>query len=502
MGWKKWAAYAANPAMALGAESLGLGIDGALGGTDRFGQAGQYGGMDESNFQMPGIGSAGQGGGGVNTGNHWFDNAANQMGGGGGGKSGYDQFQDRYTDYLGDVRDRGAPQIGDFQNAQGSAVAGQQQGLADMLGARARGENSVAEQQLRQAAGMGMSQQAALAAGARPGNAAMAGRMAGQNMGRLQSGLGGQAAIARMQEANMAQGQLGNLYGQMRGADENMSMFNAGQQNNRTGMQAQMDQNQMGMNDQANQNLLGQSLGAAQSQQQAGIAQEQIAANRWGAALGVPTQTEMVLGGVAAAAPAAIAASDERVKTNIQPGGQAADAFLDSVTARPEELSRERPMKPMLKKGKRVIVQEPLVIDGDVPPPPDPTMARPEELYRERVPVRPAELSRERRALPAAAGAARGATLGASDQFLDGLDPQSYNYKPGTPHAGALGGGQPTMGVMAQDVAKAGPLGADAVGQTDEGMYFLDPRRMSSALAAGMGRLNERLAALETNKRS
>ena len=243
---KTYGGYALNPSLGLSAATLGQGggLTDAIYG-NRFDQAQQYGASDRNNFNMPG----------------------------------YDAMQGRYNGYLGMVDARGAPQ------AQGSAVAGDQRNLAGMLGARARGEGSVAELQLRQATDQGMRQQQAMAAGARPGSSAMAARLAGQNMGRMQAGLGQAAAIARAQEANQAAGQLGGLYGQMRGQDENMSQFNA-----------QMGQQQMALNDQARNNLLNQSLGAAQGQQQGGIAYEQIQGNKFGAALGVPTQQEVALG--------------------------------------------------------------------------------------------------------------------------------------------------------------------------------------------------------------
>lgn len=359
-------------------------------GEDRVDRANEYGATTRENFDLPG----------------------------------YDEMQGRYDDYLGQIQGREAPQLGQFQNAgferaAGSQIAGQQQSLADLLSGRARGEGSVAEMQLRQAADQGMAQQAALAAGARPGNSAMAARMAGQNMGRMQAGLGGAAAIARAQEANMAAGQLGGLLGQMRGSDEQMNMFNAGQRNNmnqfnagqqntRTGMQGQMDQNQIGMNDAANNALLGQSLSAAQSQQQGGIGYENVQAGKFGAMLGVPTDGEK-FAGMAQGLIGALG-SDERAKARIAPGGKAAD------------------------------------------------------------------------------------------QFLNTLSPQTYEYRKGSNMPGRVRPGMQTFGVMAQDL-QGSPMGAQAVGKGPNGMLFLDPQRMSGALAAGLGRVNDRLAMLERGKR-
>lgn len=280
--------------------------------------------VNANNYNLPGIGSAGQ----TNQ-SMWGVNVPSNT------ASGYEQHQDRYSSYLDAIQGRDAPQIGEFQNVQQSQVAGQQQSLADMLAARARGENSVAELQLRQAADQGMNQQRSMAMGARPGQSAMAARLASQNMGRMQAGLGQSAAIARAQEAQMAAQGLGGLLGQMRGSDDQTGMFNANQQNNRTGQQAQMNQQQMGMNDAANNALLGGSLNAAGMQQQGGIAQEQNNTNRWGVQMGVPTQQEQFMGGVAGAAPMLL--SDERAKTGIRPGDGSADNFLSSLA--PQQFS-------------------------------------------------------------------------------------------------------------------------------------------------------------------
>jgi hypothetical protein len=261
------------------------------GGETRQEAADQYAGMDPSNFGLGGTGSRGNGGPGTKL-PSWL--GGGPPGATNGTKDGYTQVQDRYQSYLDQVGGRQAPIIGPYERAGQSAVAGQQQSLADMLAARARGENSVAELQLRQAADQGMNQQRSLAAGARPGQSAMAARLASQNMGRMQAGLGQQAAIARAQEAQMAAMGLGGVLGNMRGSDDEMARFNAAQNNQREFGQAQMNQNQMGMNDAANTALLGQSLNASGMQQQGGLTQEQIKAQRYQSALGIPTSGEVM----------------------------------------------------------------------------------------------------------------------------------------------------------------------------------------------------------------
>lgn len=234
-----------------------------LGFSDPARTGGQYEGIDRTNFDLPGY--AGQ--------------------------------QGRLNGYLAGVDGRYAPDINTHLGQQ-SGFRGQQQGLADLLMDRARGNNSVAELQLRQGADMANQQAMSQAASARPQNTAMAQRLAMNNNATNMMGLSGATALARAQEAAMAQGQLGQVLGQGRSADEAMSMFNASQQNQGDLSQAQLQQQQMSLNDQARQGLLGQSLQAAGMQQQGGMGYEQGRTQRYGAALGVPTNKEVLVGGI------------------------------------------------------------------------------------------------------------------------------------------------------------------------------------------------------------
>lgn len=72
----------------------------------------------------------------------------------------------------------------------------------------ARGQESVSAEQLRQAMQQSQAQQQSMAAGARPGNAAMAARQAAMNASRQGAGLAGQQAIAGIQERQQAQNSL------------------------------------------------------------------------------------------------------------------------------------------------------------------------------------------------------------------------------------------------------------------------------------------------------
>lgn len=240
----------------------------ALNNDDPARTGGEYEGIDRGNFNLPG----------------------------------YDQQQGRLSGYLGQVDARGAPQIGGYQNASQSDFRGQQGQLASLLMDRANGKNSVADMQMRQGLDAANQQQRSLMASARPSNVGMAMLTGGQNMANQAMGITGQAGLARAQEAQMAANSLGGLLASGRGADENLSMFNAGQQNQRTYGQAGMNQQQMGMNDAARLGYLGQSLQAAQAQQQGGMGYEQNRTQRYGAAVGVPTQGEVLLGGLASGA--------------------------------------------------------------------------------------------------------------------------------------------------------------------------------------------------------
>lgn len=255
-------------------KNMGGILPGGVGSGDPSRSGGQYEGVDRGNFNLPG----------------------------------YDNIQGRYGSYLNQVDNRNAPQIGEYERAQASGgFQGQQHDLSNLLMDRAQGNNSVAEQQMKQGVDLANQRQLAFAAGARPSNAGMAMRLAGQNMGSNMMDLAGQTAIARAQEANQAANSLGGVLAQGRGADEGLNMFNAGQNNQRQFGQAQMNQNQMGINDAARQGLLGGSLAAAQAQQQGGEQYEGNRTQRFGSVLGVPTNQEVLMGGLKSVAQAAAA---------------------------------------------------------------------------------------------------------------------------------------------------------------------------------------------------
>jgi hypothetical protein len=100
---------------------------------------------------------------------------------------------------------------GDFRTLGGEATTER-----DYLRRIARGDESVSRMQLGQALQQNQAAQQSMAAGARPGNAAMAARTAAMTAGRQGAGLAGQQAIAGIQERQAAQQSLGNMLMQQR----------------------------------------------------------------------------------------------------------------------------------------------------------------------------------------------------------------------------------------------------------------------------------------------
>lgn len=107
-----------------------------------------------------------------------------------------------------------AGQAGAFGQQLAGNYAANQGGInqsIDALRALANGQNSVSAEQLRQGLQQQLAAQQSMAAGASPQNAAMAARVAMNNMNRAAYGMAGQQALAGLQERNQAQQALGQL---------------------------------------------------------------------------------------------------------------------------------------------------------------------------------------------------------------------------------------------------------------------------------------------------
>lgn len=106
------------------------------------------------------------------------------------------------------------------QAQRGYAAYGQQgQSALDGLRAQMQGQNSVSAEQLRQGLQQQLAQQRSFAAGGPPGSAAGRARTAAIQMGRASTAAAGQQAMAGIAERNQVTNQYGQLIGQLRGQD-------------------------------------------------------------------------------------------------------------------------------------------------------------------------------------------------------------------------------------------------------------------------------------------
>lgn len=202
-----------------------------------------------------------------------------------------------------EVEAREAPQVGE------SSFRGDQQALVDRLRGQMSGQDSLAQLQLRNATDANIAQQRSLAASAGPQNQAMMQRLAAQNIGRMNQGVGQQAAMLGIQERNAAANALGQVAQGARGQDLQRGQFNAG---------AQMQQT--GLNDQYAMGLRGLEMGNAGLVQRGNMGYAQDLTTRRGQDLGQPLQPQNWerIAGVAAPIAGAALMSDERLKTNVQ----------------------------------------------------------------------------------------------------------------------------------------------------------------------------------------
>lgn len=132
----------------------------------------------------------------------------------------------------------------------------------DHLRRLASGQDSISAEQLRQSLQQNLGGQMSMAAGARPGNAAMAARTAANNAANMGAGLAGQQAMAGIAERQAAQQSLANMLMQQR------------------------------------QQELQAALGARGQAIQGFGAMEQARTSRYGADMGTPTAAQSLLGSI------------------------------------------------------------------------------------------------------------------------------------------------------------------------------------------------------------
>ena len=369
------------------------------------------------------------------------------------------------------------------QGQAGYNAYGQQaQGVLAALRRQASGQDSISAEQLRQSLAQQLAQQRSFAAGASPRFAAGAARTAAIQMGRASTAMAGQQALAGLAERQQAVGQQSQLLGTLRGQDLNAAL-------------------------QSRQNALG----------------------GYGAGNAGPPQPSWIqqYGPAIAAGAAAIAASDRALKTNIAPGDAAANTAIGSLgrpSSNPFAASSSAPQSivPMSVSGLPASPKTSMdtfynqvgTLDPTAPnqnttgldsfygqiagatPSTGMTAASPGGAPA--APAGPAWWQRLAGGLAAGIRAVPQYPTAYSDRLLktgikpgddkantaiDGLRPYTYAYKDP-----ALGAG-PQVGVMAQDLQKAG-LG-QAVVQTPIGLA-IDPGKLSGANTAMIAALGRR----------
>lgn len=241
----------------------------------------------------------------------------------------YDAATAQLGQIAGAAGGRMAPQVVGSQLAGGpqdQARQGQMD-LTGRLGAIATGQQAGAgELAINRQVGQANAAQVSAARAARGANAALAARTAARNQADIGLGGAGQAAAAQMQDQAAANAQLGQTYGQVRQGDLEFAGQNAqlGQQAQIENMRAQLAQT--GMNDAQQIAALGQQLGWDQARINAELQRAAIRAGDKGLLPG------LIQAG--AQAGAAAAASDERLKEDIEDGGAEADELMSSLRPR------------------------------------------------------------------------------------------------------------------------------------------------------------------------
>lgn len=244
------------------------------------------------------------------------------------------QYQDRnqilgYVGQgMGNINGTG-PQLDPTQQAQSRGMQMlQAQQLQHIASGQQQGAGELAVQ--RQMANAQAAQQAQAMAARGNANAGMAMRNAANNqagIGISTAGLGQQAAL---QDQQMAQGQLLSSLGGMRGQDIGFA-----------GQNANLQQQQYGLNTQRGLGYLGQlngmnqgQLGAQTSMYNTGQGNLGMLGGLMKSAGDAGAKAIAGPGGSAGGAGGAAVASDERLKTDVRPGGTDIDDMLDKLTAR------------------------------------------------------------------------------------------------------------------------------------------------------------------------
>ncbi len=388
--------------------------------------------------------------------------------------------------------------------------------LGLMQGAAMGNAPSQASIQMQNGLNQSLAGQIAAANSARGGgaNVALAQRNAAAGGDQMRSQMMGQQAALRANEMAQARGAYSNAADTYRSA--NQAAYNADQ--NTAFQQAGINSAQRAQNDQYQQGYEGMGLSALQGQQSSdtakygadrgvSIANDNRAASNTAAAVGAGAAT---LGAIAKLA------SDERLKTDVSRSGSKPSSLADIYRSDPyadTSIIRDNPYVsddgPSGSGG--IIRDNPYGSDDD-----DSTMASDKHLKTGISSDSPSARTKQPYLLPGELASHRTGTRGQvtqfasdedlktgnapgaraqheADEFLASLHPSSYRYKD---NADSPAGPGRYLGVMAQDVEK-GPTGSTLVKDTPRGKMLDVPANLSAALG-GIGRLNERLAQLES----
>src|SRR3990167_304652 len=140
--------------------------------------------------------------------------------GGGGGESAGDAQRRQWLNETASA----ANSFADQGQAGYGAMTAEAQAAREAMRRRAMGQDSLSREQLRQGLQQNMSAQRSMAASASPLNASMAALQAAQTMGRQGAGMSGQAATAGIQERAQAEQALAQMIMQQRQQDSNVAL--------------------------------------------------------------------------------------------------------------------------------------------------------------------------------------------------------------------------------------------------------------------------------------
>ncbi len=256
------------------------------------------------------------------------------------GPTQYNWAQDNLASINDTAQGRQAPQaqaarLGQAVQLDGGPQDQSRQGMMDTtgrLGAIASGQQAGAgELAVNRQVGQANAAQVSAARMARGANAALAQRNMARGIADTGFAGAGQAAQAQMQDQQGANQQLGQLYGTMRGQDIDFAGQNAQLGQQAMLQQGQFDQQanienmraklaQQGMNDQQQIAALGQMLGWDQTKIQAEQEKAKVGMTDKGA-----------LGGIFQGLGGLMAASDERLKTDVRDAGRDADDLMGKL---------------------------------------------------------------------------------------------------------------------------------------------------------------------------